>query len=93
MLPLIMLNYMYFSNLFQALSGTVSKALSFTGGEVASETALFVSMMDRFFDCVNVGNYTEGKHGRTPFKQPYPSSSDFQLRVSGSRDNEILQHI
>lgn len=93
MLPPIMLTYMYFSNLFQALSGTVSKALSLTGGEEASETALFVSMMDRFFDCVNVGNYTEGKHSRNPFKQPYRSSSDFRLRVSGSRDNGVLQHI
>ena len=33
----------------QVLSGTVSKALSLTGGDDASETAYFIKMMDQFF--------------------------------------------
>ena len=64
------------------LSGTVSKALRVTGGDDASETAKFVEMIDHFFDCLNVGNYTSGKHSRNPFKQPYRSGLDFRLNVS-----------
>ena len=73
----------------QVLSGTVSKALSLTGGEAATETAHFVSMIDHFFDCVNVGNYTAGKLSRNPFKVPYRSGSDFRLNVSCDCINSI----
>ena len=51
------------------------------GGEEASEIAMFALMMDRFFDCLNVGNYTSGKYSRNAFKQPYRSSKDFRLNV------------
>ena len=65
----------------QVLSSTVSKALSMSGGEEASETSYFVKMMDHFFDCLNVGNYISGKHSRNPFKQLHQTSSDFRLKV------------
>ena len=43
--------------MIQVLSETVSKALVRTGGEEAAETAKFVSLVDKFFDCLNVNNY------------------------------------
>lgn len=65
----------------QVFSDSVSKALSLTGGADASETAIFVGMMDKFFDCLNVHNYTSGVHSRKPFQMPYTSASDFRLKV------------
>ena len=86
---LLLLNVFYATLIIQVLSGTVSKALSLTGGEVATETIHFVSMMDHFFDYFNVGNYTAGKLSRNPFKEPYRSVSDFRLNVSGNDINRI----
>ena len=39
------------------MSETVSKALELTGGMRAQETAKFVSVVDKFFDCLNVNDY------------------------------------
>ena len=44
-------------------------------------TASFIQLVDRMFDCVNVGNYMDGKKSRNPFKQPYRAASDFRLKV------------
>ena len=38
----------------------MSKALSQKGPEMEA-TATFVQLFDRFFDCLNVGNFTDGK--------------------------------
>ena len=45
------------------------------------ETHHFVCIFDKFFDCLNVGNFTDGKHNRKIFQQPYRSSQDFRLKV------------
>ena len=45
------------------------------------ETAKFVSMFDKFFDCLNVRDFTTGKHHRKSFQDPYRSSTDFRLKV------------
>ena len=52
------------------------KALELTGGDEASETAQFVIMMDRFFDTMNVHNYTHGLHARKPYQMPFISAKD-----------------
>ena len=65
----------------QVLSESVSKALRLTGGEEVSETAHFVSMVDRFFDCLNVNSFTSGKFKRKAFQDPYRSEQDFRLKV------------
>ena len=65
----------------QALSESVSKALELTGGEEASETARFVGMVDKFFDALNVHNYTHGVHSRKRFQMPYTTGRDMCLRV------------
>lgn len=59
----------------------MAKALQLTGGPKATETARFVDMVDKMFDCLNVNNFTVGIHKRKKFKLPYRSSSDFRLKV------------
>ena len=65
----------------QVLSESVSKALQLTSGEEAYETAHFVGMLDKFFDAVNVHNYSHGVHSRKMFQMPYTSSKDWHLKV------------
>ena len=38
-------------------------------------------MVDKFFDAVNVHNYTHGIHSRKRFQMPYTSSEDMRLKV------------
>ena len=63
------------------MSNSVANALRLTGGEDAAATAEFVEYFDKFFDCVNVGDFTSGKRSRNSFKDPYRSGSDFRLKV------------
>ena len=62
----------------------MSKALQLTQGEQAGETVKFVDHMDKFFDALNVSNFTNGKKNRKPFQNPYRSDKDFRLTVSSS---------
>lgn len=64
----------------QVLSGSVSKAIELTGGQETSETARFAGMVDKFFDAVNVHNFTHGKHSRKMFQIPYTSGEDMRLK-------------
>lgn len=68
--------------ILQVLSESVAKALRLLGGPEVEETARFCSMMDKFFDAMNVGNFTCGRQSRKAFKAPYRSASDFRLTVS-----------
>ena len=52
-----------------------------TGGDEVSETVKFVRNMDRFFDCLNVSNFTTGYHKRKVYQNPYTSKNDFRLKV------------
>lgn len=63
------------------LSESVSKALQLVVGVEAAETAKFVGMIDKFFDILNVHNYTHGLHARKPFQMPYTTSKDKRLKV------------
>lgn len=38
-------------------------------------------MMDKFFDALNVHNYTHGLHARKQFQMPYVSEKDPRLKV------------
>ena len=60
----------------------MSKALALTGGEEASETSKFVSLMDNFFDILNVSDFTTGMKQRKRFKYPYRHCDDWRLGVS-----------
>ena len=59
----------------------MSKALLLTGGTEAKETSIFVSMFDKFFDALNVSNFTNGTRQRKPFKHPYHHGDDHRLKV------------
>ena len=67
--------------LIQVLSESVANALERTGGNEVSETVKFVRNMDRFFDCLNVSNFTTGYHKRKVYQNPYTSKNDFRLKV------------
>lgn len=60
---------------------SVSNALKLTGGEEATETAEFIAMMDKFFDSMNVHNFTHGYHSLKSFQAPYTSGDDYRLKV------------
>ncbi len=45
------------------------------------ETKKFVDMFDKWFDCMNVRSFTEGKLKRNAFKSPYRSADDYRLKV------------
>lgn len=59
----------------------MSIAMQLTGGPEAEKSAEFASVFDKFFDCLNVTNFTNGKYSRNAFKSPYYSGRDFRLRV------------
>jgi len=60
----------------------VGNALALTGGDETLETSKFVCVFDKFFDALNVSNFTNGTRKRKPFQHPYRSADDFRLAVS-----------
>ena len=42
------------------MSSSVAKALRLTGGDEAVETANFVEIVDKLFDCLNVSSMSKG---------------------------------
>ena len=42
----------------------------------------FTATFDKFFDALNVSNFTVGVHQRKPFQLPYRSKDDFRLKVN-----------
>ena len=44
-------------------------------------TADFVDIIIKFFDCLNIRNYTEVWDSRNVFKQPHHKIADFWLQV------------
>ena len=53
-----------------------------TGGREVLETAKFVSIMDKFFDLLNITNFTNGTKKRKCFLHPFRHIDDFRLAVS-----------
>ena len=49
--------------------------------EEAKETIVFVEMFDKFFDMLNVTNYTKCITKRKHFQRPYTLSKDIRLEV------------
>lgn len=56
---------------YQILSSSVANALKLSGDPEVSETAKFVEMFDKLFDCLNVTNYSAGKKARKPFQDSW----------------------
>ena len=66
----------------QVFSNSVANALKLTGGAEASEAAIFIDLMDKFFNSFNVLSISKAKKERKQFKQPYRYSTDSRLKVS-----------
>lgn len=62
------------------MSSIVADALHLTEGEVAKETANFIQLVDKFFDCLNVNNFHSRKHNRKVFQDPF-RPDDLRLKV------------
>ena len=50
-----------------------------TGGHEAKESAVFTGLFDKFFDILNVSNFTNGTRNIKPFQ--YPFRHDDRLKV------------
>ena len=53
-----------------------------TGGDEVKETVKFIALFDKFFDLLNVSNFTAGTRKLKPFQHPYRHDKDFRLDVS-----------
>lgn len=60
----------------QVLSESVGKILQNQGGPECQETAKFVLMMDKFFDCMNTRAKNEGMRKKKPNLEPYFDKND-----------------
>ena len=76
------------------MSSSVAKALRLTGGDEAVETANFVEIVDKLFDCLNVSSLSKGRHQRKAFVLPYYKLNDFRIEVSNPLyiDENRLNH-
>ena len=59
------------------MCSSVAKALRLTGGDEAVETANFVEIVDKLFDCLNLSSMSKGRHQRKAFALPYRGLDDF----------------
>ena len=66
------------------MNSSVAKALRLTGGDEAVETANFVEIVDKLFNCLNASSLSKGRHQRKAFAQPYFKLDDFRIEVSNS---------
>ncbi len=65
----------------QVLSASVANALEYHGDSDSTETAKFVRLFDRFFDCFNARSIDECIKKRKPDLGPYRDPSDSRLSV------------
>ncbi len=74
--------YIYTNLPLQVLSSTVAKALEYYDDPEMKETHHFCLMFDRFFDCLNVRSYLEGKKKREPDLLQYRTVRDARFEVN-----------
>ena len=77
-----------------ALSASIA-ALTSTGGPEVKETVKFVDMFDKFFDSLNVNNFTTAYNKQKVFQWPYRSAtgkgaSECHLRGRRYKDPEDI---
>ena len=59
----------------------MSKALLDSHDSTVEETAKFIGMVDKFFDCLNVTHINTGRKKKKSFQSPYRKLDDFRLKV------------
>lgn len=77
----------------QVLSVSVAKALEYFNDPSTQETQKFCQMFDRFFDCLNVRSYVEGRKKRKPDLLPYRTVSDTRFKVIVYRMLFLSMHV
>eukprot|EP00794_Sanderia_malayensis_P008307 gene8307-9194_t len=60
----------------QVMNESVGKIMASYGPPASSETAKFILMIDKFFDCCNTRSLEEGARKRKPHLAPYVSEDD-----------------
>ena len=63
------------------LSNTVVKAMELRNLPYTKSTEKFISMCDKFFDCLNVNNTFVGQKSRKPALYPYRNQDDWRFKV------------
>ncbi|XP_014677400.1 PREDICTED: uncharacterized protein LOC106817251 [Priapulus caudatus] len=74
----------------QVLSYSVGRLLQANSGEEAQETAKFVLLMDRFFDCLNVRSHNEAERKRKPDLLPFRNADDARFHFL---EHEFLGYV
>ena len=74
----------------QVLSETVSHALLEIDADEFSATSKFCVMMDRFFDSLNVTNYSKCYKKLKIYRMPYRTKDDFQFEVSSHYETSYI---
>lgn len=72
----------------QVMSETVACALEVLNREATQQTRLFIRMMDKFFDCLNVKSKKIGERKRKDFLKPYTTPLDERFEVSTNAAKE-----
>ena len=63
------------------MSETVATCLQYLDNEGTQQTRLFIRMIDRFFDCLNVKSTQQHKWKRKESRAPFRSARDEQFKV------------
>ena len=76
-------SYIMFYNLLQVISATVANIMKVDGPAGSQETARFLELTDKFFDCVNGVTLNDKK----PERRGYTSPDDPRFKVCLCRNN------
>lgn len=68
------------------MSQSVACGLEALHRDGTQETRIFIRMIDKFFDCLNVRSYLSGTLKRNDNILPYKSSSDERFEVLNASD-------
>ena len=74
----------------QVMSSLVSKVMLAYSPPDTHETAKFIELVDKFFDCFNTRSLNEAEFKRKPFLAPYRSCDDHRFDFL---ENEFLKYL
>ena len=74
----------------QVMSASFSKVMQSYCSNATSETANFIGLVDKFFDCFNSRSLTEAEHKRKPFLAPFKDIHDVRFEFL---ENQFLKYL